>query len=154
MSNSPSEIDPLDPTQIALVKKSWKALSHNASAVTHSFYKHLFQLDERMKSIFENTDMESQEKKFADTITVIVKGLDQFEMLGPAIGELGKRHSGYGVSNEQYAIVKSALMDALEAESPSGFDQETRDAWISTYDAVSAIMRNGSSGTPITSPSL
>jgi len=152
---SPPEVNsPLSNHQIGLVKESWSKLAKKSAKVSESFYQRLFELDEGMISVFEDTDMEAQGKKFADTITFIVKGLDQFELLGPAIGELGKRHINYGVKNDHYSVVKIALLDTLESESSSGFSEDTSCAWEATYNALADIMRKGSTNKPLTSPGL
>ena len=152
-SNTASD-NPLSSYQITLVKESWKKLAPKLIDVAQKFYINLFDLDPSLQSMFDETDMDSQHKKFTDTITVVVKGLDQFEVLGPAIGELGNRHVGYGVSNEHYAIVKKALLDAIEFELESDFTSDAKIAWIKTYDAMSTLMREGSTGKPLTSPGL
>ena len=145
--------NPLTPDQIRLFKESWNKLAAKLSDVAENFYTRLFELDPSLRSMFDETDMESQNKKFTDTITVVVKGLDQFEMLGPAIGELGSRHAGYGVNNEHYALVGKALLDAVETQSDE-FTNETRIAWVITYNAVASIMKEGSSGQALTSPGI
>lgn len=154
MSTSYKENSPLTDRQVQLVKESWSKLTNKTDRVSTSFYKRLFELDDGMISVFEDTDMEAQGKKFTDTITFIVMGLDQFDLLGPAIGELGKRHISYGVKNDHYLIVKEALLDALESESPSTFSKDTLYAWEATYDAMAEIMRKGSNNAPLTSPGL
>ena len=88
--------------------------------------------------------MDQQGKKFTDTLTLAVKGLDHFDLLGPAIGQLGSRHAGYGVKDEHYDVVKRALLGALGSNLGDSFAGGTEEAWSLTYDALAEIMKKGS----------
>lgn len=137
---------PLTPDHVRLVRQSWRLLESKQSMVAKLFYTRMFQLEPSLEKLFRATDMEQQRKKFSDTITVAVKGLDHFEVLVPAIGQLGQRHTGYGVREEHYGIVKMALLESLGTHLGESFAGETEEAWSITYDVLAEIMKRGPSG--------
>jgi hemoglobin-like flavoprotein len=139
----PDNDSPLDPTQRQLVEDGWRALEPRFNEFAEFFYNRLFELDPQMRNLFDQTNMHQQGKKLTDTLTIVVKGLAHFEMLRPAMGELGNRHAGYGVGDAHYDTVRDALLGALADELSDGFTADSREAWISTYDAVAEIMKGG-----------
>ena len=143
--------------QIALVKENWQRVSISSGILARRFYSRLFELDPKLEStLFRDTDMEQQGKKLADTLSFAVRGLDHLELLVPAIGQLGERHEGYGVSERHYDFVKQALLDALRSCSERGgeFDEATEAAWVATYDTLAAIMKDGSQGASTAVPGI
>lgn len=150
---------PLTSDQIALVKENWRRVSTSSGNIlARRFYSRLFALDPSLEgTLFRETDMEQQGKKLADTLSFAVKGLDHLEFLVPAIGQLGDRHQGYGVSEQHYELVKVALLDALRtcSERENGeFDSATEAAWSATYNALAEIMKSGSTGPSAAVPGI
>jgi hemoglobin-like flavoprotein len=62
----------------------------------------------------------------------------------PAVEELGRRHSGYGVQNKHYDTVGAALLWTLEAGLGPDFTGEVREAWASVYALLAQVMQRGS----------
>ena len=139
----PDDESPLAPAQRQLVEDGWRALEPRFEMFAERFYSRLFELDPQMRNLFDQTDMGAQGKKLTDTLTIVVKGLAHFEMLRPAMGELGNRHAGYGVGDAHYDIVRDALLGAFGDLLGDGFTTDSREAWICTYDAVAEIMKAG-----------
>ena len=67
-------------------------------------------------------------------------GLDNLEAIVPAVQELGVRHVNYGVKEEDYATVGSALLSTLEAGLGDAFTPEVKEAWTITYTTLSTTM--------------
>ena len=61
----------------------------------------------------------------------------------PAIEAMGRRHSGYGVREEHYTTVATALLWTLEQGLGPAFTPEVRSAWVETYTILSAVMQRG-----------
>ena len=141
--NGGDPVTPPDANQIKLVESSWEKLASNLDELASLFYQSLFELAPEIKPLFENTDMVQQGKKLTDTLTVAVKGLQFFPALVPALAELGNRHVAYGVKHEHYSAVRSALLTALNKVLGDSFDQQTAEAWKTTYDALAQVMKRG-----------
>lgn len=76
-------------------------------------------------------------------MTEIVRVLDQPVELVPELASLGHRHVGYGVKDDDYGSIGSALLWLLEQVLGEEFTPELREAWSEAYLLVSSIMRRG-----------
>jgi hemoglobin-like flavoprotein len=74
-------------------------------------------------------------------ITTIVNDL---EGLVPAVQELGRRHSGYGVQEKHYGSVALAPLWTLEQGLGKTFTLEVKSAWIETYMVLAGVMKDAS----------
>ena len=147
--DSPVSSDTANPAgltaaQVGLIKASWKEIAPRTEEVAQQFYANLFERDPTTRVLFEGTDMREQGMKLMDIFTFVVKGLDQLDVLAPAIGDLGRRHVDYGVKDEHYALVERALLDALRSTLTESFTTETEKAWRMTYIYLAEIMKKGS----------
>jgi hemoglobin-like flavoprotein len=123
-----------------LVRASWAKVMPISDKVAKLFYNRLFELDPSLKALF-TSDMTEQGRKLMGMITVAVNGLDRLDEIIPAVRELGRRHSRYGVTDDHYDSVATALLWALERGLGDGFDEDTRNAWIKTYTLLSTTMK-------------
>ena len=121
--------------QIAQVKDSWRQAAATTPPVAELFYAKLSEIDPALKALFLN-DSQAQQKKFSDTLSVIVEHLDNPVALVPKIHELGVSHAGYGVKDEHYAMVEQALIGALKQSLGGEFDAATEQAWTLAYRAL------------------
>ena len=104
----------MTPERRQLVTESWKQLAPNGSLVGQIFYRRLFEIDPSLRSMFTASLMDEQIRKLTTMLDLIVHWLDVPERLVPVLKQLGVRHSTYGVQDEHYAKVGSALMGTLE----------------------------------------
>ena len=123
-----------------LVRDSWAKVMPISDKAAELFYNRLFKLDPSLRPLF-TSDMTEQGRKLMRMITVAVNGLDRLDEIIPAVQELGKRHSGYGVTNDHYDTVATAFLWALERGLGDGFNEDTRNAWIKTYTLLSTTMK-------------
>ena len=75
------------------------------------------------------------------TINIAVTSLDRLEEIRPAIEDLGRRHAGYGVTDEHYASVGGALLWTLGQGLGAAFTPEAEEAWAETYWTLASIMQ-------------
>jgi hemoglobin-like flavoprotein len=146
MNAMPWVVEPPDAEQVKLVRASWRKLSATGqrAQMVQCFYDRLFELDPAIRDrLFRDTDIVQQGKKLEDTLSFVVKGLDHFEFLVPSVGLLGERHTGYGVTEAHYDLLRQALLDALGATLGDQFGSAECDAWRATYDALAGIMKQG-----------
>ena len=104
------------------------------------FYGKLFELDPSLKPLFKS-DIEEQGRKLMQMINTAVGSLTKLEELIPAVQALGKRHSSYGVIDEHYATVGSALLWTLEKGLGEAFTPEVNEAWTETYNVLATTMK-------------
>jgi hemoglobin-like flavoprotein len=63
------------------------------------------------------------------------------DALLPVVRELGMRHVAYGVRDDHYGTVGTALLWTLEQALRADFTPEVKSAWIKTYGVLSQSMR-------------
>ena len=125
--------------QVYLVQTSFEKVEPISDVAAELFYTRLFEIEPRMASMFP-TDMSQQRKKLMQMIAVAVRGLNNLEKLVPAVEELGRRHTGYGVRPEHYSTVGEALLWTLEQGLGKDFTPEVREAWAAVYGLLATTM--------------
>ena len=142
----------MSPEQKALVQSSFAKVAPIADQAADLFYDRLFTLDPSLRPLFK-PDMREQKRALMGMLAVAVAGLDRLEALVPAVRQLGARHAGYGVKDEHYATVGSALIWTLEQGLGDDFTPETRDAWLAVYTVLAETMKDAARTTDSSSPS-
>ncbi len=132
----------MTPEQITLVQSSFQRLGPRLPAMATRFYQELFGRDPALRPLF-TTDLASQEAKFADKLTEIVRAMPRLDDLLGHTRALGARHAGYGVRAGDYQTVGAALLDAFAAVLGDSFDPPTRQAWTLAYNLVAETMLEG-----------
>jgi hemoglobin-like flavoprotein len=137
-----------------LVIDSWKRLSPNSHQVGTIFYRRLFEIDPSLRSLFSATLMDEQIRKLTTMLDLIVHWIDLPEKLVPVLKQLGERHTKYGVMDEHYGKVGSALLGTLEEGLGDAFTPELRAAWTEAFVLISSLMRRGAAKISGTFPAL
>lgn len=132
----------MDSKQIDLVQKTFAMVKPIAPAAAELFYQRLFQLDPSLRSMFKG-DMAKQGQMLMSMIGAAVAGLRNLEQLAPVVRQLGARHVGYGVRDEHYATVGTALLWTLEKGLGDAFTPDVRDAWAAAYGLLADVMQMG-----------
>jgi hemoglobin-like flavoprotein len=133
----------MTPTQIALVQHSFRKVALHGETVAALFYQNLFDLDPSLRPMFK-ADLKVQGRKLITMLATVVAGLDRLEALRPAIIDLGRRHTGFGVEPHHYDIVAAALLQTLEQGLGSAFTDNVREAWTTAYSILADEMIGGS----------
>ncbi len=129
----------MTPTEIFLVKDSFRKVVPIADQAAALFYARLFELDPELRHMFRG-DMLEQGRKLMAMIATAVAALERVDAIVPAVRALGMRHASYGVSEEHYATVGAALLWTLERGLGAEFTPAVRDAWTSTYSLLANTM--------------
>ena len=127
--------------QTALIRDSWPAVAAGADELTANFYKYLFEIDDSAARLFAGVDMSMQRTRLAQALAVVVHGIDDPDRLLPAIAELGKRHTRYGVELRHFDSVGEALIAALAEVLGDNFGPDLRTAWAEAYALIASVMR-------------
>ena len=69
-----------------------------------------------------------------------VDGLTDLEKLVPVLKNLGKRHVGYGVQKEHYAVIGQALITTLKEGLKDAWNDELEKAWGAVFTIVKDTM--------------
>ena len=131
----------MTPRQVELVQASWKKVEPISEAAAELLYNRLFALDPALKPMFRG-DMKEQGRKLMGMVTFAVNGLTRLEALVPGVQALGRRHAGYGVRDEHYATVATALLWTLEQGLGKAFTPEVREAWTAAYNLLAGTMKD------------
>jgi hemoglobin-like flavoprotein len=130
-----------------IVSESFPLIREIATSVTLLFYGRLFDLDPSLRQLFK-IDMKEQSRKMAAMLDVIVESIDDWERIVPTLRELGQRHVAYGVKEQHYNTLCSALVWAFGQALQPGFDDEVRAAWTAVLQAVNEQMKIGAAAAP------
>ena len=126
--------------QIRLVQESFEKVVPVADAAAGLFYARLFDLDPSLEPLFKG-DMVEQGRKLMQMIGVAVKSLERLDQVLPAVRAMGARHVAYGVRDEHYDTVGSALLWTLKKGLGDAFTPEVEAAWAEVYAALARAMK-------------
>jgi len=144
----------MTPERRKLVVESWKLLAPHSEEFGAKFYRRLFEIDPDLRPMFARTLIDEQIRKLTTMLDLVVHWLDVPERLVPVLKQLGARHADYGVVDDHYAKVGSALIGSLEDQLGPAFTPEVRSAWNEAYVLISALMRRGAAKVSGTFPAF
>ncbi|MBM5573879.1 globin family protein [Deefgea sp. CFH1-16] len=131
----------LSAQQIHLVQESFAKVEPIAEQAAAIFYQQLFAIDPSLQKMFQH-DMKAQGKMLMSTLKLAVGSLNDLPKLMPVLKKLALRHVDYGVKNEHYTLVGNALLRTLKIGLGDSFDDETREAWTTTYRLMAKVMKS------------
>lgn len=126
--------------EILLIQRSWNHVLPIKEKAAELFYRRLFELDPALRRLFSG-DLEHQGAKLTQMITTAVGSLGRLDVLLPAVRQLGERHGNYGVRDEHYDTVATALLWTLEQGLGNEFTPEVKAAWAKVYGVLAHVMR-------------
>ena len=132
----------MNPEQIKLVQSSFELVRPIASMAAEIFYERLFTLDPTLRPMFKG-DMATQGRMLMSVLRSAVHGLNDLDALAPVLRSLGARHVGYGVREEHYVTVGTALLWTLSHGLGDQFTPEVQDAWTEAYGLLADVMQFG-----------
>lgn len=132
----------MSPEQKHLVKSTWAMVVPIADTAAGLFYDRLFTVDASTRAMFAKADMAEQKKKLMQALAFVIGGLDKVEQLVPTIETLGRNHVRYGVTDQHYDSVASALLWTLEQGLKDAWTPAAKDAWIAAYTLVAGVMKD------------
>jgi hemoglobin-like flavoprotein len=130
----------MDDYTTQLVKESWDLIEPIAPRAAEMFYANLFAMDPSLQKLFKS-DMVVQGERLMKMIGAAVGLLGQPHTLVPVLQNLGRRHADYGVRDEHYDTVGTALLSTLQQGIGVAFTPEVREAWIDVYGTIARTMK-------------
>jgi hemoglobin-like flavoprotein len=132
----------MNAAQIHLIRKTFASVEQQAEVAALVFYRRLFELNPRLRSLF-TTDIQEQGRKLTDTLAAALSLLERPLELAGDLEELGARHVIYGTRPEHYPIVRQAMLDMLAEVLGKAFSPAVKQAWDELYDFIEATMLRG-----------
>ena len=128
---------------VALIRESWAVLARDPDALAAGFYDEFFRVAPQYRPMFAGTDLPTQRKKLVAALALVVRHADNLRPVIEPLREMGSRHSDYGVTDDDYAVVGAALLTTMERQLGPIFSVAMRDAWAAAYGAVATTMQAG-----------
>lgn len=130
---------PISTQQIQLIQTSFSLIQNQSEQFSDLFYQTLFDLNPSVKAIFP-ADMDAQKRKLSSMINLLVNSCEVYERLTPAFKQLGESHKHLNLTEQDFEIVKQALLVTLEQLCGSSWNLETKQAWAEFYGAIVKAM--------------
>lgn len=130
----------MTPEKVTLIKYSWEKVLPISETAAELFYGKLFELDAELKPLFKG-NMKEQGAKLMKMLNTVVNSLDKLDSIVPAVQDLGVRHIAYGVKDEHYDTVATALLWTLAQGLGDDFTDEIKDAWATAYVILADTMK-------------
>lgn len=130
------------PSAIQLVRHTFGLLEGRAGIVALLFYQRLSQIAPATRTLFTN-DIEAQGLKLMQMLRTVTASLDAPESIAPMLAEMGQRHATYGVVDEHYDLVGTALLETFAEALGKDFTTGARSAWAEAYAWIARIMKPG-----------
>jgi hemoglobin-like flavoprotein len=126
--------------QIKMVQDSFEQVRPIADKAAEIFYGRLFEVAPQTRHMFKN-DMTKQGAMLMSTLGLAVGSLNDLDKIIPAVHALGRRHAGYGVQFDQFAVVGESLLWTLEQAFGPAFTLELKTAWTEAYLLLAGVMQ-------------
>jgi hemoglobin-like flavoprotein len=131
----------MTPEDKEVLKTTWAKVAPISDVAASLFYDKLFALDPSLQGMFANADMKEQRRKLMQAIAAVINGIDHLDALVPALENLGRNHTRYGVTDQHYETVGAALLWTLEQGLKQAWTPAARSAWTAAYTTVATVMR-------------
>lgn len=126
--------------EIVMLEESFSEVAAVREQAAELFYERLFVHDPSLRVMFTHTDMKDQGRKLMAALSIVILSLRKLDTVVPALEALAVKHVGYGVRDEHYATVGTALIETLSLFFASRFTAEHRRVWTSAYHTVASVM--------------
>ena len=134
-----------------LVKESFARLISQGPAAMQYFYARIFAANPDGRSLFP-TSMTAQRERMFAALARLVWSLDNQPGSAEILGELGRVHRRFGVTQAHYKPFFAALRDTVQHFIGPGWTSETASAWQAALDYMSGTMRAAAEEDAKTSP--
>ena len=127
---------------IARVQRSHAALTARAVDLPSRFYERLFAADPGVRRLFPE-DLTRLRAHFHAALALVVRNLDDVEVLGQSLRDLGVQHVHWGAQPKHYFTVREALMTALKELSGEDWSVELDQDWRDAIGTIASFMLEG-----------
>ena len=125
-----------------LLSASLLLVAGEEDALTRRFYEILFERYPAVRPLFTR-DTTVQATMLTEAVVAVLDHLDDAAWLTDALGSLGAKHEGYGVTSDMYPAVGECMIAAMVERGGAHWTPEMTDAWAEALAAVSGLMIAG-----------
>ncbi|MFK0289124.1 globin domain-containing protein [Streptomyces sp. NPDC090442] len=122
-----------------LIRRTMNEIEPVADKVTSYFYALLFVQHPDLRALFP-ASMDTQRDRLFKALLTAAKHVDNAEVLGQYLTQLGRGHRKYGTLPDHYPAVGECLLSALSRYATATWSPEAEGAWVRAYTAISQIM--------------
>ena len=131
----------MTPEAIGRLKASYASVTATPRQLAARFYHELFTEAPNLRPLFPG-DLTNLQGHFEAALALVVRNLDEVEVLRPALRDLGAQHVHWGARPEDYETARDALVSAIGALSANWNETLERD-WRSAITAIIVPMIEG-----------
>ena len=99
----------MTPEAIERLKASYASVTATPRQLAARFYQELFAVAPGLRPLFPG-DLTNLQGHFEAAIALVVRNLDEMEVLRPALRDLGAQHVHWGARPEDYETARDALV--------------------------------------------
>ncbi|MBT1443951.1 hypothetical protein KJI95_05355 [Shewanella sp. JM162201] len=125
-----------------LIQISFAKLDRPGGDFARYFFDLLFEVAPLVKPMFV-TERNLLEQHFYELFSTAIKKMDSFDSIKPTLRALGRQHARHQVKKEQFSVVKSVLLLAIDYMEAGTCSSETLNAWGHYFDCIAAAMQQG-----------
>ena len=126
-----------------LLEESFAEIELQAEAFSASFYRNLFRENPPVKELFDNSSLETQQKKLIASLALIVENIRNPEVLQLALESLGAYHVKTGTLAKHYPLVGNALLQTFASFLGDRWTPAKAQAWLNAYNLICEMMLQG-----------
>jgi hemoglobin-like flavoprotein len=132
------------PDELALIDDAASVVEATPDRFAATFYDTLFELAPGTRGLFPD-DLAEQKGKLVDELAFLIGAARDLDTFVARASDLGHRHVGYGVRNDDYGPVGIALAVALRECMQDDWTPAHEAAWSKLYSLIAGVMRDGAS---------
>ncbi len=128
---------------IDLLRSSFEWVTTTEPELTKRFYERLFTDFPHTRAMFGRNSGTQQQQMLRDALVAVMDHLDDAPWLSETLMALGRRHVGYGVTDEMYDWVGVSLLRTLADIAGDAWTAELEAAWTEAFGVIASLMQAG-----------
>ncbi|MEM6994245.1 MAG: globin domain-containing protein [Myxococcota bacterium] len=128
---------------VELLRSSFALVVEREPELTRRFYEIFFADYPQVRSLFGRRSERAQQEMLRDALAAVIEHLEDGEWLTDTLGELGRKHTGYGVTTPMYDWVGASLLKTLAEVAGDAWSDELAAAWAEAYGVIASAMQAG-----------
>jgi len=130
----------INPDDAALMRESFKSISHFSSEVANRLYAKLFEKNADIKRLFASVRLREQHRMLAASLHYVVMNYEHAGAVRNSLRRMGARHVGYGARPEHYRLFAECLIESLAETLGSEWTPQLDRIWREAIHTAIGIM--------------
>lgn len=124
----------------SLLRSSFELVTAREPNIVSRFYEIFFERYPQVKPLFKRGNAETQHQKLGAALGAVLEHLEDPNWLTEQLGAMGRRHDGYGVTDDMYPWVGECLIAAMQEAAGDEWTADMTVAWSDAYGAIVSLM--------------